>query len=82
MQGTRVNSLYYLEAKVILGDVSALFHNESKLWHLRITHISEGGLNELTKQGIIPGNNKYQPAQCEDCISGKHKRSHYNPSRC
>lgn len=65
MKGKRIKSLYYLEAKTIVGEASTVSDNNVRLWHLRIAHISEGGLNELRKQGIIPKENKFQLAQCE-----------------
>lgn len=73
--------MYYLETKTIIGDVSVVFDNDARLWHLKIAHTGEGGMNELKKQGIIFVENKFQLFQHEDCILGKHKRLPYNTSK-
>lgn len=43
--------------------------------------ISEGDMNELLKQGILPGKSKFQLPQCERCVLGKHKRLPYKSSK-
>lgn len=50
------------------------------LWHLRLAHISEGGLKELVKQSHITGVQEFKLRQCEACILGKHKKASYKTS--
>lgn len=54
------NGLYLLQAKAVIGDVSIVSKevvSDSHLWHRRLAHINEGGLKELSKQGLL-GNDK------------------------
>ena len=77
MKGTRKNGLFKLQGNTILnsaGLVSISEPNASKLWHYRLGHVSEKGLEELHKQGLI-GNGNYQKLSfCEHCVYGKQKR--------
>ena len=46
--------------------------NDNSLWHLHLGHMSEKGLEILSKQGLF-GNHKVEPLQfCEHYVYGKH----------
>ena len=48
--------------------------NKTMLWHMRLGHMSERGLVELSKQGVL-GVYKIEPLKfCEDCVLGKSSR--------
>lgn len=47
------NGLYHLDGKAILGSVATGEADMARLWHLRLGHLSERGLNELSKQGVF-----------------------------
>jgi len=50
----------------------------SKLWHMRLGHMSQLGLAELSKRGLLKGYNNDEMEFCEHCIFGKHKRVKFN----
>ena len=44
------------------------------MWHMRLGHISERGLQELSKNKLL-GGDKLEPLEfCEQCAYGKVKR--------
>lgn len=55
MKGNLNNGLYVLQGTVVTGDVEISNQNLDKimLWHLRLGHMSEKGLRELSKQRVI-----------------------------
>jgi hypothetical protein len=52
--------------------------SESKLWHMRLGHMSQLGLAELSKRGLLKGYNTDEMEFCEHCVFGKHKRIKLN----
>lgn len=77
MKGTRQNDLYKLQGNIILNSaclVSISEPNASKLWHYRLGHVSEKGLEELHKQGLIDNGNYQKLSFCEHCVYGNQKR--------
>ncbi|KAA0066172.1 putative polyprotein [Cucumis melo var. makuwa] len=48
-----------------------------ELWHRRLSHISEKGLNELIKQGLIQSRGTKRLSFCEHCVYGKYKRMRF-----
>ena len=58
MKGKIDNGLYVLQGSTVIGSVS-LVQEKSDLailkWHKRLAHISERGMLELEKQGLIDG---------------------------
>ena len=78
------NVLYYLQGTTISGDAApAISDNKSvidsaNLWHKRLGHMSEHGLDELNKRGLLDGYTSEKSKFCEHCIFGKHKRVKFN----
>jgi len=72
-----MNGLYILDGSIVIGNASVASvvpHNNSELWHLRLGHVSERGLVELAKQGLL-GKDKLDKLEfCEHCIRGKQHR--------
>ncbi|XP_073130764.1 uncharacterized protein [Henckelia pumila] len=74
-QGMR-NLLYVLQGDTIIGSTTSIQeqHDRTKLWHLRLGHVSEKGLHELSKQGLL-GGDKIESLELRDsCALGKSKR--------
>lgn len=77
MRGVRSNGLYVLSAKTIVGslDISEAQNlSQPNIWHLRLAHISEKGLYELNKQGLLKSLQHTSVGLCEDCLRGKATR--------
>ena len=83
MEGTKRNEVYVLDGEAITGlfNVSIGFEKDkTKLWHLRLGHMSVKGLMELQKQGVL-GDKKIKELDfCEDCVLGKTTRSSFKSS--
>ncbi|KAJ4708838.1 Retrovirus-related Pol polyprotein from transposon TNT 1-94 [Melia azedarach] len=70
MKGERRNGLYILQSMAPSGNSAESLNStddQTKLWHLRLAHMSEKGLKELSKQGF-----------CEECVMGKSCRARFN----
>lgn len=78
MRGKRMNVIYMLEGKTIIGSVAIADKDNSKLWHLRLGHESEKGLQELSKQGLLGKDQVHKLDFCENCVLGKSKRLQFN----
>ncbi|WVZ24581.1 hypothetical protein V8G54_003125 [Vigna mungo] len=70
-RGKKEGSLYCMQGKIYKGDIA---QEESKeLWHKRLGHMSEKGLEILAKDHLQ--SIKGQPLElCEDCLAGKQRR--------
>jgi hypothetical protein len=74
-------NFYFLSGITIIGTaaisstVSITSDNcsDSKLWHMRLGHMSQLGLAELSKRGLLKGYNSSEMEFCEHCVFGKHK---------
>ena len=50
---------------------------DTKLWHMRLGHISEKGLNVLHKRGVLKGVKHCKLDLCKFCIMGKQNRVNF-----
>jgi hypothetical protein len=81
-------NLYILSGDTIIGTaainydvvVTSKIYSDSKLWHMRLGHMSQLGLVELSKRGLLKGYNNNELEFCEHCVFGKHKRVKFNTS--
>nr|AAT44257.1 putative polyprotein [Oryza sativa Japonica Group] len=78
-------NLYHVRGTTILGNIAAvsdsLYNSDAtNLWHMRLGHMSEIGLAELSKRGLLDGQSIGKLKFCEHCIFGKHKRVKFNTS--
>ncbi|KAG8503402.1 hypothetical protein CXB51_001378 [Gossypium anomalum] len=80
MKGQRKTAkLYVLQGSTITGDAaiasSSLSDDDiTKLWHIRLGHMSENGMVELSKRGLLDGQGICKLNFCEHCVFGKQKR--------
>jgi hypothetical protein len=81
-------NLYILSGDTIIGTaaissaaaVTSKNYNDSKLWHMRLGHMSQLGLAELRKRGLLKGYTNNELELCEHYVFGKHKRVKFNTS--
>jgi transposase InsO family protein len=79
-------NLYVLSGDTIIGTaavssaavVTSDNCSDSKLWHMRLGHMSQLGLVELSKRGPLKGYNSNGMEFCEHYVFGKHKRVKFN----
>ncbi|KAG8499473.1 hypothetical protein CXB51_005963 [Gossypium anomalum] len=80
MKGQRkIAKLYVLQGSTVTGDAvvasSSLSDDDiTKLWHMRLGHMSENGMTKLSKRGLLDGQGICKLNFCEHCIFEKHKR--------
>ncbi|KAG8483097.1 hypothetical protein CXB51_022015 [Gossypium anomalum] len=70
---------YKLKGSTVTGDAaiassSLLDDDITKLWHMRLGHMSENGMVELSKKGLLDGQGICKLNFCERCVFGKQKR--------
>ena len=82
MKGIRRIWLYVLVGSTIMTTITtSVSSDRTKLWHMRLAHMSERGLKELSKQGLL-GNDQITSLQfCEKCVFGKTTRHKFNSGR-
>ena len=82
MKGIRRNGLYVLTGSTAkLAITASVSSDRTKLWHMRLTHMGENGMKELSKQGLL-GNDMITSLQfCEKCVFGKVTRHRFNPGK-
>ena len=78
-------NLYHLRGTTITGDTAVSSHSLSdsdatNLWHMCLGHMSELGLAELSKRGLLDRHSIGKLKFCEHCIFGKHKKVKFNTS--
>jgi hypothetical protein len=81
-------NLYILSGDTIIGtaavsSVAAITSkncSDSKLCHIRLGHMSQLVLAELSKRGLLKGYNNNELEFCEHCVFGKHKQVKFNTS--
>ncbi|KAK8938897.1 hypothetical protein KSP39_PZI010824 [Platanthera zijinensis] len=77
MKGERSGTLYKLIGTTIAGDAAVsetTDEDSSLLWHARLGHMSERGLLELHKKGLLKGVKTCKLDFCETCVLGKQHR--------
>ena len=84
-RGKNQNALYVMEAKLHKGEINATQRDVSiELWHRRLSHISEKGLQTLARKQFFPNLHGMPLKTCDHCLVGKTHRvafHTYPPSR-
>ncbi|KAG8472305.1 hypothetical protein CXB51_034359 [Gossypium anomalum] len=68
--------LYVLQGSTVTGDAAVASSSLSdddditKLWHMRLRHMSENGMTELSKRGLLDGQGICKLNFCEHCVFG------------
>jgi hypothetical protein len=76
MKGNKVGNLYHLASETMTGEApfSTLTDSDATsthLWHMRLGHMNERGLEELSKRGLLGGAKTGKLDFCEHCVFGK-----------
>ncbi|KAG8472574.1 hypothetical protein CXB51_034372 [Gossypium anomalum] len=80
MKGQRKTAkLYVLQGSTVTGDAAVASSSLSddditKLWHMRLGHMRENGIVELSKRGLLDGQGICKLNFCEHYVFGKQKR--------
>ncbi|KAG8492461.1 hypothetical protein CXB51_009586 [Gossypium anomalum] len=80
MKGQRkIAKLYVLQGSTVTGDAAVASSSLSddditKLWHMRLGHMSENGMTELSKKRLLDGQGICKLNFCEHFVFGKQKR--------
>ncbi|KAG8480232.1 hypothetical protein CXB51_024818 [Gossypium anomalum] len=72
----KIAKLYVLLGSTVTGDAviasSSLSDDDiTKLWHMCLGHMSENGMAELSKRGLLDGQGICKLNLCEHCVFGK-----------
>ncbi|RDX84970.1 hypothetical protein CR513_33901, partial [Mucuna pruriens] len=67
-------SLYKTRAKSCSSSLNAAVGSLSSLWHKRLGHMSEKGLQHLAKKKLIPLQEDSTSEPCDHCVYGKQHR--------
>jgi len=73
-KGSKIHGLYILEGSIVIDHASVASVDTLdiiKLWHLRLGHVSERGLVELAKQGLLGNEILNKLDFCDNCTLGK-----------
>jgi len=82
-RGEKQSKLYWIKALVDKDSMNAMYM-EASLWHRRLGHISEKGLNCLAKKDVLMGLRNAELEKCSHCMAGKQTRVSFKkhpPSR-
>ena len=78
LKEVRQKSLYVLQGKIVSGVAAVASSSESdksRLWHMRLGHMSQNGMNILSKRGLLGEKKISEINFCKHCVFGKQRRS-------
>ena len=74
-RGNKTSRLYVMQSTILKDRVNIVENKEaSDLWHRRLGHISEKGLNCLVKKDVLSGLKNVELEKCSHCMAGKQRR--------
>jgi len=78
LKANRIGSLYVLQGTVVTGSIvvsSSMPENDvTRLWHMRLGHMSEKGMPLLSKQGRLGKQGISKLEFCKHCVFRKQKK--------
>ena len=85
MKGRKVNQLYRLIGNTLVGGAAVITPTESsiddtKLWHMRLSHIGQRGTLELHKRNLLKGVKTCKLDFCKYCVYRKQHRDSFKTS--
>ena len=77
----KINTLYKTDGRLLKGDAIVVENENSiELWHKRLGHMSENGLQILVKEQLLPSNKGTSLTPCTYCLVGKQRRVSFQKS--
>ena len=74
-KGKKINTLYKTAARLVKGDAIVVENeNSNELWHKKLGHMSEKGLQILTKEQLLSNNKGMSLTPYTHCLVGKQRR--------
>ncbi|VFQ89135.1 unnamed protein product [Cuscuta campestris] len=73
-RGKKQNSLYVMQARVCSGDANVADDASGDLWHKRLGHMSQKGMQILSRKDYLPDISGMPLNSCVDCLAGKQHR--------
>ena len=75
----RTANLYILQGTTVTGDgvvssKSMTYGDVTMLWHMRLRHMSEKGMIELSRRGLLDRHNTSKLEFCEHCVFKKQRQ--------
>ncbi|KAK2968054.1 hypothetical protein RJ640_015236 [Escallonia rubra] len=72
MKGLKQNSLYLLQGSTVTRVAAVASSSDTtKLWHMRLGHIRERGMDVLSKQSLLGSKETGKLDFCKHCVFGK-----------
>jgi hypothetical protein len=80
-RGKKTSTLYKTDARLVKGDAVVVENENSiELWHKRLGHMSDKGLQILAKEQLLPNNKGMSLTPCTHCLVGKQRRVSFQKS--
>jgi hypothetical protein len=80
-RGAKQGCLYVIKTKLCKQEVNVAETNSSpELWHKRLGHMSEKGLNSLAHKDLLPEVKGMTLRPCVNCLAGKQHRVSFRTS--
>ena len=73
----KINTLYLMHARICREEVNVAADNVGELWHKRLCHMSQKGMQRLAKDNLIPKVKNMQLEKCTNCLAGKQNRTSF-----
>ncbi|KAE8708925.1 Serine/threonine-protein kinase HT1 [Hibiscus syriacus] len=76
-------NIYRLLGSTVAGGVHSVesCDDTTKLWHMRLAHLSERGMTELHKRNLLHGVKSCKLDFCKYCVLGKHTKVRFKTMR-
>ena len=63
--------MYLMHARICREEVNVAADNAGELWHKRLSHMSQKGMQRLAEDNLIPEVKNVQLEKCIDFLTGK-----------
>ena len=84
-RGDKLSNLYVFQGSMSRDSVNLVENDtSSELWHRRLSHMSEKGIDSLAKKNLLSGVKQAKLKKCVHCLGGKQKKVSFQshpPSR-